>query len=107
MIFIFSRKIHLMPKSERLLEKSKTFFYLKDLIEKKLHKYKRKLMILVLVSLLAFSIIDSAKQSSSKAMDNLNLSQLQANYIGKLYAAPGTVVPSHFSQLEVTIKISI
>ena len=63
-------------------------------------------MILVLVSLLTFSIIEtgSEKQSSSKAMDNLNLSQLQANYIGKLYAAPGTVVPSHFSQLQVNKK---
>ena len=66
-------------------------------------------MILVLVSLLTFSIIEtgSEKQSSSKAMDNLNLSQLQANYIGKLYASPGTVVPSHFSQLEVNKKIHL
>ena len=37
---------------------------------------------------------------------NLDLNELQSNYVGKLYVAPGAVVPSHLSNLQVCKKNS-
>ncbi len=64
-------------------------------------------MLLVALTLLSMGMVEagSKKQSPKKLGRNLDMNELQANYVGKLYVAPGAVVPSHLSNLQVCKKI--
>ena len=66
-------------------------------------KMQKTFMLLVALTLLSMGIVEagSKKQSPKIFGRNLDLNELQANYVGKLYVAPGTVVPNHLSNLQV------
>ena len=65
-------------------------------------------MLLVALTLVSMGIVEagSKKQSAQKFGRTLDLNELQANYVGKLYVAPGTVVPNNLSNLQVRGKNS-
>ncbi len=45
--------------------------------------------------------MQQSEENENKFGRNLDLNELQAFYVGKLYVEPGTVVPNHLSNLQV------
>ncbi len=62
-------------------------------------KMQKIFMLLVALTLLSMGMVEAG--SKNKIGRNLDLNELQAFYVGKLYVEPGTVVPSHLSNLQV------